>query len=62
MITALHQEDPEKKKEMMGDLMGNYFPNYFAKIDKRLETNGQPGHLVADRMTIADILLGSFLS
>ena len=56
----MRAESEEKKKEAAVALTTDFLPKYWAAIDKIISESGT-WHIVGDKLTIADICLGSIL-
>ena len=51
--------DEEQKKKLMEEFFMKTFPTWLAILQKRLEENTSPDHMVGDKMTIADFALAA---
>jgi glutathione S-transferase len=54
-------ENEEAKKKAGEELFSGFLPMWMGVIEARLAKNGCEGHIVGDRMTIADFALASLL-
>ena len=60
VIKIARAETEDKKKELSDTFVGEWLPKYWGAIDKIIGESGT-WHLAGDKMTIADIALGSIL-
>jgi len=56
---ALMEKDEAKKTELKATLVNETIPKYFAVLNKAAQTNG--GFIVGKKLTVADILVASYL-
>lgn len=56
---AKFNPDAEAGKQLMADFQAKTFPHFLQCIQKRLEQNSSPDHIVGEKHTIADIALAA---
>ena len=64
-LQVKYEKDELEKTSKGADLIGVYLPKWLGAIEKRLADNAAKGnskHLVGDKYTIADFVLGSFIN